>query len=189
MGSISVFFGKQKQPKLSKLGCYFCCCTCPSTDSKCIYDSNTNSLRLAFLSQAGFILWSEHNAFMAETERFLMSVILYWDPKSTLGRGLHRSMALILCQNATVLTKVNEQWKYQKILPCMLTIEFDILSQVNTSKDKLYCNYMSSCNFYKRHRIVVSTNLKCPTALSREHEIFQPNTMNLKKLFVCFSYQ
>lgn len=136
---------------MSKLGCYSCCYTCPSTDSKCIYDSNADSLRLTRLSQAGFILWSEHNAFMAETERFLMSAILYWVPNPTLGRGLHRLMALILCLNATVLTKANEQWKYQEILPCMLTVEVDVLSQVNTFKDKLYCSYMSSWNFWKTH--------------------------------------
>lgn len=114
------FSGKLKQPELYKLGCYSCYCTFPSTDSKCIYDSNTKSLRLTCLSQAGFILWSQHNAFMAETERFLMSFILYWDPKRTLGKGLHRSMALILCQNATVLTKVNEQWKWQEVLSCIV---------------------------------------------------------------------
>lgn len=111
------FFGKQKQSKLYKLGCYSCCCTCPSTDSKCIYDSNTNSLRLTPLSQAGLQLWSQHNAFMAETERFLMSAILYWGPKPTLGKCLHRSIALIFCQNATVLTKVDEQWKWQEFCP------------------------------------------------------------------------
>lgn len=151
VGSVSGHLESKKTPKLYKLSWYSCCCTCPYTDTKCIYDSNTNSLRLTCLSQAGFILWSQPNAFMAKTGRFLANIILYWDPKPTLSIGLHRSIDLIPCQSATVLTKVNEKWKQQEILPCMLTIEFDVLSQVNTFRDKLYCSYMCSCNFWKAH--------------------------------------
>lgn len=36
----------------------------------------------------------------------------------------------------------------------MLTIEFDVLSQVNTFKDKLYGSYMSSGSFWTTHSSV-----------------------------------
>lgn len=150
MSSISGFSESEKKNiYVYKVGRYSSGCTCPYADSKHIYDSNTSSLRLTCLLQAGFILWSQHCAFMAKTESFLLSVTLQWDPKPALGIGLHRSMGLTPCQNATLSAKVNTKWKWQENLPCIPMNEFDMLSQVNIFKDKLSCSYMPSSNFWK----------------------------------------